>query len=121
MDFIEQQKRFAEWTQEHGGILHKVVNGFAEGDDRNDLLQEVLLAVWKSAAAFRGQAKPSTYLYRVSHNAALLWVRTQRNYRRRIEKFGATDAEVFDGTDQTTDLRWKSETRRTRMRRVLPP
>jgi len=66
-----------------------VVNGFAAGDDRNDLLQEVLMAVWKSIPSFRGRAKPSSYLYRVCHNAALLWTRTQRNYQKRISQFGA--------------------------------
>lgn len=89
MDIDEQQHRFAEWLCEHSAIVHHVVNGFAAGDDRNDLLQEVLLAVWKSIPAFRGQAKPTTYLYRVSHNAALLWTRTEKNYRRRIEQAGA--------------------------------
>ena len=91
--------------REHGAILHHVVNGFATGDERNDLLQDVLLAVWKSIPAFRGQAKPATYLYRVSHNAALLWVRKERNYRRRVERFGALSAEDFvaspeAGTDE---------------------
>ena len=89
MDINEQQRRFVEWTGEYRAILHHVVNGFAAGEDRNDLLQEVLLAVWKSIPAFRGQAKPSTYLYRVSHNAALLWTRTEKNYQKRITRFSA--------------------------------
>lgn len=89
MDINEQQRRFLEWTGEYSAILHHVVNGFAAGEDRNDLLQEVLLAVWKSIPAFRGQAKPSTYLYRVSHNAALLWTRTEKNYQKRITQFNA--------------------------------
>lgn len=92
--------------REHSTILHHVVNGFATGDDRNDLLQEVLLAVWKSIPAFRGQAKPTTYLYRVSHNAALLWIRTEKNYRRRVEQFGATAPSEFAGEpDSLTDER----------------
>lgn len=81
--------------REHSAILHHVVNGFAAGDERKDLLQEVMLAVWKSIPAFRGQAKPSTYLYRVSHNAALLWIRTEKNYRRRMECFRATEPQGF--------------------------
>lgn len=79
------QQRFDDWLHQHGGILHHMVNGFAVGDDRNDLLQEVLLAVWKSTPSFRGQAKPMTYLYRVCHNTALLWIRTEKNYRRRTD------------------------------------
>jgi RNA polymerase sigma-70 factor (ECF subfamily) len=89
VDITEQQQRFAEWTRDYSAIVHHVVNGFAACDDRNDLLQEVLLAVWKSIPAFRGQARATTYLYRVCHNAALLWIRTEKNYRRRLEQFGA--------------------------------
>lgn len=106
MDITEQQQRFTDWTHQHGGILHHVVNAFATGDDRNDLLQEVLIAVWKSIPVFRGQAKPTTYLYRVCHNAALLWARTEKNYRRRVEKFGAfAPTESTTGPDSLTDAR----------------
>ena len=71
MRITEQQQQFADWMRDHSAILHHVVNGFVSGDDRNDLMQEVLIAVWKSIPAFRGQSKATTYLYRVSHNAAL--------------------------------------------------
>lgn len=106
MDVTEQQQRFAGWLRDHGAILHHVINGFATGADRNDLLQEVLLAVWKSIPSFRGQAKPTTYLYRVCHNAALLWTRTEKNYRRRVEQFGAFAAsESVSAADSLTDER----------------
>jgi RNA polymerase sigma factor (sigma-70 family) len=84
-----QQTRFDEWLRDHAAILHHVVNGFAEGDDRNDLMQELLLAVWKALPAFRSDSKPSTFLYRVAHNTALTWQRTRRNYRRKVEQFEA--------------------------------
>lgn len=106
MDINEQQQRFTDWTRDHSAILHHVVNGFAGGDDRNDLLQEVLLAIWKSIPAFRGQAKPTTFLYRVCHNAALLWIRSEKNYRRRVEQFSAfapNDSDV--ASDTPTDDR----------------
>jgi RNA polymerase sigma-70 factor (ECF subfamily) len=106
VDITEQQQRFAEWLRDHSAILHHVVNGFAAGEDRNDLLQEVLLAVWKSIPAFRRQSKPTTYLYRVSHNAALLWTRTQKNYRRRVEQYEAfAPTEFASDTDSLTDER----------------
>lgn len=106
MDITEQQQRFADWLREHSAILHHVVNGFAASDDRNDLLQEVLLAVWKSIPAFRGQAKPTTYLYRVSHNAALVWIRTENNYRRRVEQFSAfAPTEIAGEPDPLSDER----------------
>lgn len=43
-----------------------------------DLLQEVFLALWHGAAGFRGQAKVSTWLFRVAHNQAVSWLRGQQ-------------------------------------------
>lgn len=91
----------------HGAILHHVVNGYAEGDDRNDLMQELLLAVWKAIPAFRKGAQPSTFIYRVSHNAALTWKRTLRNYRNRLECFQAqpsTDVSADDAASREPAL-----------------
>ncbi|MDB6078553.1 MAG: ylaC [Akkermansiaceae bacterium] len=98
MNTSEHQKQFVAWTQEHGAILHHVVNGFAAGADRNDLLQEVMLAIWKSIPAYRNQAKPTTYLYRVCHNAALMWTRSEKNYRLRVECYSA-DAGTLSGPE----------------------
>ena len=89
MNAPEQQLRFEEWVKTHGAILHHVANGFAAGADRDDLMQELMLAVWKAIPAFRNGAQPSTFIYRVSHNAALTWKRTLRNYRNRLERFQA--------------------------------
>ena len=49
-------------------------------------MQEVMLAVWKAIPSFRGQAQATTFLYRVSHNAALTWQRKQRNYLQRVQR-----------------------------------
>lgn len=78
---------FERWLADHAAVLHHVANGFADGADRHDLMQELLLALWKAAPAYRQDSKVSTFIYRVAHNAALTWKRTQRNYRSRIEQF----------------------------------
>jgi RNA polymerase sigma factor (sigma-70 family) len=87
MNRQEQQVHFDQWLREHAALLHHVARGFASGDDSNDLMQELLLAMWKAIPAFRQGAKVSTFLYRVAHNAALLWERRRRSYRRRMEKY----------------------------------
>ena len=70
-------------------ILYRVANGFAAGDDRNDLMQELLLAVWRAVPAFAGGSKPSTFIYKVAHNAALTWKRGASTYRRHVDRFEA--------------------------------
>lgn len=89
MRTAEQNTCFNAWLEEHAAVLHHVANGFAEGADRHDLMQELLLAVWRAVPAYRGGAQPSTFIYRVAHNTALTWKRSQRNYRKRVDRFEA--------------------------------
>lgn len=85
----EHNAAFERWLGEHAAVLHHVANGFAAGADRQDLFQELLLAVWRAVPAFRNGAAPSTFIFRVAHNAALTWKRTEKNYRRRVDRFEA--------------------------------
>jgi RNA polymerase sigma factor (sigma-70 family) len=95
VDPTDQNRCFESWLGEHAAMLHHVTNGFAEGADRHDLMQELLLAIWRAVPAFRQGAQPSTFIYRVAHNAALTWKRSQKNYRRRVDRF---EALVVPGT-----------------------
>jgi len=92
MDRTQQHQCFERWMADHIAILFRVVNGFAEGDDRHDLLQEIMLAVWKAIPSFRGQAQPTTFIYRVSHNAALTWRRKRQNYAKRVQQYEQSGA-----------------------------
>lgn len=83
----EHNACFAAWLDRHGAVLHHVANGFAAGADRSDLMQELLLAVWRAVPAFRGGAQTSTFVYRVAHNAALTWRRARKNYAQRLGHF----------------------------------
>ncbi|HEX2853208.1 MAG TPA: sigma-70 family RNA polymerase sigma factor [Opitutaceae bacterium] len=87
MTIHEQNARFEEWFAQHAAVLHHVANGFADGTDRHDLMQELLLAMWRAVPAFRQAAQPSTFIFRVAHNAALTWKRSRKNYRERVERF----------------------------------
>jgi RNA polymerase sigma-70 factor (ECF subfamily) len=104
-----QHTTFDAWLQEHAGILHRVANGFATGPDRDDLMQEMLLALWRAVPAFAGQSKVSTFVYRVAHNAALTWYRGKATYRRRVEAFEAEprrdpDQDIASRTDEALRL-----------------
>lgn len=101
MNSKAQQAIFDDWLREHAAILHHVANGFATGADRHDLMQELMLALWRAVPAFRSASRPSTFIYRVTHNAALTWKRAERSYRRRIDSFrdmGPSSPESIDET-----------------------
>jgi len=98
----EQHELFESRVNEHGAILHHVANGFAEGADRQDLMQELLLAVWKAVPAFCNNSPPSTFIYRVSHNAALTWMRGSRNYQNRLDRYQRKpEAEFSPGLEKS--------------------
>jgi RNA polymerase sigma-70 factor (ECF subfamily) len=63
---------FLEMIRLHGGILHKVSRLYRhEEEDRKDLLQEIVIQVWKSWPQFRGDSKISTWIYRIAINTAI--------------------------------------------------
>jgi RNA polymerase sigma-70 factor (ECF subfamily) len=67
---------FKRWLEQHSGLVFKVANGFAPTDaDRADLVQEILLQLWRSLPRFEGKAKESTWIYRVALNTAMAWHR----------------------------------------------
>ena len=51
--------------------------------DREDLFQDVFLAVWRALPGFRGDASVRTWLYRIAHNVALTWQTRDRRRQSR--------------------------------------
>jgi RNA polymerase sigma factor (sigma-70 family) len=68
---------FAEWIAPHVGRLTRISRAFAAPADQHDLMQELLIAVWKARPAFRGDSASATFVYRVAHNRALTWKRRE--------------------------------------------
>ena len=62
---------FKSWLTEHGGAILKVARAYTfTTEDCQDLVQEILLQVWRSLPRFQGRASASTWLYRVALNTA---------------------------------------------------
>lgn len=82
----DQASLFKAWLVEHRGIVVKVTRSFAPAPaDAADLQQELLLQLWISLSSYAGQAKPSTWIYRVCLNTALTWRRGTSRREKRIE------------------------------------
>lgn len=82
----EREILFKAWLKEHRGIVVKVTRSFAPAAaDAADLQQEMLLQLWTSLPSYGGQAKPSTWIYRICLNTALTWRRGTVRREKRIE------------------------------------
>jgi len=72
------EKKFIALINEHQGLIHKVCFMYEQDSDaRNDLFQEITLQLWKSFHTFRGDAKISTWMYRIALNTAISGYRKQ--------------------------------------------
>jgi RNA polymerase sigma-70 factor, ECF subfamily len=68
----KQEKAFVEVIQGNQGLIHKVCFLYADHpDERKDLFQEIVLQLWRSFSTFRGDAKISTWIYRIALNIAI--------------------------------------------------
>jgi RNA polymerase sigma-70 factor (ECF subfamily) len=79
MDVRKQKQIFDVWLSQHKGIMFKIIRAYAFNEhDQEDLFQEISLQVWKSIPEFRGESKPSTWIYRVALYTATVWVRKEK-------------------------------------------
>jgi RNA polymerase sigma factor (sigma-70 family) len=64
------------------GIIFKLVNLYArDKEEQKDLCQEIIYQAWKGWSSFRGEAKFSTWLYRISLNTLLTYQRKAKPIR----------------------------------------
>ena len=79
------QREFEAFLQEHRGIVFKIANTYCpEGEERDDLVQEICLQLWRSYASYDVRRRFSTWMYRVALNTAISFARGARARQRRI-------------------------------------
>ena len=66
------EQSFVRQLKENQNIIHKICRLYTRGQDaHNDLFQEITIQLWKAFPKFRGDAKFSTWAYRVALNTAI--------------------------------------------------
>lgn len=72
----------AEVLADHGPGLARMTVAYArEAADREDLLQEISVALWRALPSFRGESSVKTFVYRVARNRCV-------TYRARLRRRG---------------------------------
>jgi RNA polymerase sigma-70 factor (ECF subfamily) len=82
----ELRERFRGLVALYAGAIRRLAAVYvSNAADRDDFVQEILLAVWRALPGFRGDASERTWLYRIAHNVALTYRRKSR-HANEIEK-----------------------------------
>lgn len=67
---------FLNLVEENKKLIYKVCYIYCDSAiDRNDLFQEIIANLWKAYPGFKGNSKISSWMYRVSLNTAITWLR----------------------------------------------
>lgn len=90
------QKEFIVLINQHKAMLYKVCNLYGDTEhDRQDLFQEIVIQLWGAYPRFRGDAKFSTWLYRIALNTAISSLRKKKNIIKTMEP-GELPTEIRD-------------------------
>ena len=77
MDAARQQleREYEQLWRDHGASLARLASSYElNAHAREDLLQEIRLAIWVALPRFRGESSLRTFLFRIAHNRAITHV-----------------------------------------------
>ena len=101
MQIETQKKIFKQWLNDYSKLIFKVVRAYTVSpQDQDDLFQEILVQLYLAVPGFRGDAKETTWIYRVSLNTALTW---NRNEKRKRKKFKTNVLNIQDLATNSND------------------
>tara|TARA_R110000751_G_scaffold217067_4_gene320117 strand:- start:1239 stop:1733 length:495 start_codon:yes stop_codon:yes gene_type:complete len=109
----ELENNFVELLEKHQNIVHKVCRLYTNNQDaHNDLFQEITIQLWKAYPKFRGDAKFSTWMYRVGLNTAITLYRKSKRTIKTQEfesvSFKIKSVEYDDTEEQQLKLLYKA-------------
>lgn len=79
---MSPDERFRGLVSAYAGAMRRLCAVYAAAaPDREDLFQNIFLAIWKALPAFRGDASERTWVYSIAHNVALTWRAQDRRWQ----------------------------------------
>jgi RNA polymerase sigma-70 factor (ECF subfamily) len=99
---LSKEQQFKQIIEENKGRIQRICGYYAPSEeDKKDMVQEVLVNIWKSLDNFRGESAISTWIYRITVNTSISYAGKEvRRLRLNIDK----DIEAFQNImDDTVD------------------
>ncbi len=77
-------------------------------DDSEDLFQEIMLQLWKSYSGFKGEARVSTWMYRVALNTAINRLKKAKR-RPDNQRLDHHNSNIEEAANDRLDIRFGAE------------
>jgi RNA polymerase sigma-70 factor (ECF subfamily) len=116
----ELEHKFVTELENNQNIVHKVCSLYTNNrDSHNDLFQEITIQLWRAYPKFRGEAKFSTWMYRVALNTAITLYRKSKRmvktqdfdsviYKIKTDEYDDTEERqlklIYDAVKQLGDI-----------------
>ena len=97
MTIIDKSDFFLSVIETNKGIIYKVANLYCkDAEDRKDLVQEIVLKLWKSFDCYNEEFKHSTWIFRIALNAAISFYRKEKSRKKLTNPFSESLFNVAD-------------------------
>jgi RNA polymerase sigma-70 factor (ECF subfamily) len=98
---LNKKSEFEELLGRNRGRLSAISRSYARSD-ADDLLQEILLQIWRGMDRFERRSSIDTWCYRVALNTAISWQKTAGRRKLRVRP-GDSDVDQIAGGDDGRD------------------
>jgi RNA polymerase sigma factor (sigma-70 family) len=83
---------FVNLILSHQGLIYKITRVYVDdAEDQKDLYQEIVFQLFKSIKNFKGNAKISTWMYRLAMNTAIAYLNKSKRQKHSITSFELPD------------------------------
>lgn len=77
---LARERQFEALLQANGPALRRLAGSYSRSpSDREDLLQDIAIALWQALPRFRGEASERTFLFRIAHNRCIAQIAKRRS------------------------------------------
>lgn len=83
------EEQFAEVVENYSSFVYNVAYRMISPEDDDDVVQDAFISAYRAKDRFRGDARVTTWLYRITVNAALMRIRKDK---RRIQQTAPEDS-----------------------------
>ncbi len=106
MENTDKTARFLSLADEYKDVVAKVCSVYSSASAPfADLYQEVLANLWVGLDSYRGEAKASTWIYRIAINTCITWHRRNRRFSDNVVPLEGIQAPAVEDSATAAECR----------------